>query len=113
MVALAFDAPCAPTRSGLEGEGAMAITEDDYLARDAIGLAELVASGQVSAAETLEAALERSAKVNPKVNAITLDLSDRARREVAANTPTGPLAGVPFLLKDLGPKLAGTATTGS
>jgi len=97
----------------LEGEGAMAITEDDYLGHDAIGLAELIASGQVSAAETLEAALARSASVNPKVNAITLDLSDRARREVAANTPTGPLAGVPFLLKDLGPKLAGTATTGS
>jgi len=91
----------------------MAIGEDDYLAHDAIGLAKLVASGEVSAAETLEAALARAAKVNPKINAITLDLSERARREVAAKPPAGPLAGVPFLLKDLGPKLAGTATTDS
>jgi Asp-tRNA(Asn)/Glu-tRNA(Gln) amidotransferase A subunit family amidase len=59
----------------------------------------------------LEAALARSAKVNPKINAITLDLAARARREIAQRPPTGPLAGVPFLLKDLGPKLAGTPTT--
>jgi Asp-tRNA(Asn)/Glu-tRNA(Gln) amidotransferase A subunit family amidase len=91
----------------------MAITEDDYLARDAIGLAELIASRQITAAEALEAALARSAKVNPKINAITMDLGERARREVAERAPTGPLAGVPFLLKDLGPKLAGTATTDS
>jgi len=91
----------------------MAITEDDYRAQDAIGLAGLIAGGQITAAEALEAALARSAKVNPKINAITLDLADRARREVAAKAPTGPLAGVPFLLKDLGPKLAGTATTDS
>ena len=91
----------------------MAITEDDYLARDAMGLAELVASRQITAAEALEAALARSAKVNPKINAITMDLGERARRELAERPPTGPLAGVPFLLKDLGPKLAGTATTDS
>ena len=91
----------------------MAIGEDDYLAQDAIGLASLVAGGQISAGEALEAALARSAKVNPKINAISLDLADRARRELAAKAPSGPLAGVPFLLKDLGPRLAGTATTDS
>ncbi|HLY78767.1 MAG TPA: amidase family protein, partial [Caulobacteraceae bacterium] len=79
----------------------------------AIGLASLVAGGQISAGEALEAALARSAKVNPKINAISLDLADRARRELAAKAPSGPLAGVPFLLKDLGPRLAGTATTDS
>jgi amidase len=97
----------------LEGEGEMAISEDDYLAQDAIGLAGLIAGGEITAAEALEAALTRSAKVNPKINAVSLDLSDRARRELAAKAPTGPLAGVPFLLKDLGPRLAGTATTDS
>ncbi len=91
----------------------MAITEEDYQGRDAVGLAQLIAAGQITAAEALEAALARSAKVNPKINAITLDLAERARREVAAKAPNGPLAGVPFLLKDLGPKLAGTATTDS
>jgi Asp-tRNA(Asn)/Glu-tRNA(Gln) amidotransferase A subunit family amidase len=91
----------------------MPITEADYLSLDAVGLAERIAQGELSAAEALEAALARSAKVNPKVNAITHDLADRARREVAAKAPSGPLAGVPFLLKDLGPRLAGTATTDS
>src|SRR5215469_3720534 len=89
------------------------MTEDEYLAQDAIGLAGLIASRQISAAEALEAALARLAKVNPKINAITLDLSERARREAAAGPPTGPLAGVPFLLKDLGQDLAGSATTSS
>ena len=91
----------------------MSISEQDYLARDAIGLAQLIASGEVSPAEALDAALARSAKVNPRVNAITMDLADRARRELAQRAPTGSLAGVPFLLKDLGPRLAGTATTDS
>ena len=91
----------------------MAISEDDYLARDAVGLAMMIEGGQISAAEALEAALARSAKVNPKINAITQDLGERARREVAAKAPAGPLAGVPFLLKDLGPELAGTSTTAS
>jgi Asp-tRNA(Asn)/Glu-tRNA(Gln) amidotransferase A subunit family amidase len=91
----------------------MAITESDYMAQDAVGLASLVAGGQIGPAEALEAALARAAKVNPKINAITHDLASRARREVAERAPTGPLASVPFLLKDLGLKLAGTATTDS
>ena len=52
----------------------------------------------------LEAAIARLAEVNPKLNAVTLDLSERARDEVAAGRLAGPLAGVPFLLKDLGPQ---------
>ncbi|HZZ88448.1 MAG TPA: amidase [Caulobacteraceae bacterium] len=91
----------------------MAITEQDYLAHDAMGLAMAIAGGQFSAVEALEAAAARTAQVNPKVNAITLDLTARARRELAERAPSGPLAGVPFLLKDLGPRLAGTATTAS
>jgi Asp-tRNA(Asn)/Glu-tRNA(Gln) amidotransferase A subunit family amidase len=88
------------------------MNEEEYLAEDAVGLAGLIAGRQITAAEALEAALARAAKVNPKINAITMDLADRARRE-AASTMSGPLAGVPFLLKDLGPKLAGTPTTDS
>lgn len=84
---------------------------EDYAAQDAVGLAGLIARREVSAAEVLEAALARMAEVNPKLNAVTLDLAARARAEVAAGVPSGPLSGVPFLLKDLGPTLAGTATT--
>jgi amidase len=86
------------------------MTEDEYLAHDAVGLAALIAKKEISAPEALEAALARAASVNPKLNAITMDLAERARRE-AALPAAGPLAGVPVLLKDLGPTLAGTPTT--
>ena len=68
------------------------MNEEDYLREDAVGLAALIARREITAAEALEAALARAAKVNPKLNAITMDLTDRARREAAAG-PTGPLAG--------------------
>jgi len=89
----------------------MAISEHDYLTHDAVGLAALIAAREITPAEALEAALARAAKLNPKLNAITMDLSERARREAAGGALSGPLAGVPFLLKDLGPDLAGTPTT--
>jgi amidase len=106
------DPSCAFIRPRWKAEGE-AMNEDDYLAQDAMGLADLIARREVSPAEVLEAALARMAKVNPKVNAITMDLSERARAEAAAGGLSGSLAGVPFLLKDLGPKLAGTPTTES
>lgn len=81
----------------------------DYRKHDAVGLAGLVARRAVSAAELLDVAVARMAAVNPQINAVTLDLSDRAR---AAAPGEGPLAGVPFLLKDLGATLAGTVTSG-
>ena len=83
----------------------------DYLAQDAMGLAALIATRQASAAEVLEAALERMAAANPRLNAVTLDLSEAARAVVKYGAPGGPLGGVPFLLKDLGANLKGTATT--
>jgi amidase len=81
----------------------------DYRAHDAVGLAALVAKREVSAGELLETAAARMAEVNPKINAVTLDLTDRARAEAAG---PGPLSGVPYLLKDLGAQLAGTPTSG-
>jgi amidase len=82
---------------------------EDYRRHDAVGLAELVARREVSAGELLDAAAARMAEVNPKINAVTLDLTDRARAEPAEH---GAFNGVPFLLKDLGAALAGTPTTG-
>jgi amidase len=81
---------------------------EDYRRHDAVGLAELVARREVSAGELLDAAAARLAQVNPQINAVTLDLTERARTEPAA---AGPFGGVPFLLKDLGATLAGTPTT--
>ncbi|MFV8051801.1 amidase [Mycobacterium sp. 48b] len=82
---------------------------------DAIGQAALAASGEVSAVELLEAAIIR-VEATRTLNAVITDLFDRGRAQAAAldesgvlrNEQAGPLAGVPFLLKDLGAALAGT-----
>ena len=73
---------------------------------DAIGQAELVASGELSATELLEAAIVRLEAAR-SLNAVIADLFDRGREQAATLTASGPLAGVPFLLKDLGASLAG------
>jgi amidase len=77
----------------------MRLPEYDRL--DALALGALVAKGQVSATEVLEAALERADARNPALNAIVHRADDAARRRRAAPRPAGPLAGVPFLIKDL------------
>jgi amidase len=82
---------------------------DEYRSHDAVGLAGLVAKGQVTAGELLDVAAARMAQVNPQLNAITRDLTAEARAQPAGE---GPLAGVPYLLKDLGAAQAGVPTTG-
>lgn len=82
---------------------------DDYLSNDALGLAALVDSGQVSAAELTECAIERIEALNPALNAVIYKLYDRAR-SAAAQPPSGIFGGVPFLLKDSLGHLAGVPT---
>ncbi|MEO1689102.1 MAG: amidase, partial [Pseudomonadota bacterium] len=72
---------------------------DDH---DAVGLAGLVARGEVSAAELLEEALRRAEAAQARFNCVTLAQPETARRRVAEGLPDGPLRGVPFVLKDLG-----------
>ncbi|MFN3371552.1 MAG: amidase [Sphingomonadaceae bacterium] len=78
--------------------------------RDAVGLAALVRAREVSAAELLDAALERVAATNPRFNYIVRLTEDRARAQLARPLPDGPLSGVPFLVKDLGVDIAGVET---
>ena len=78
----------------------------EYSRYDATGLAALIARGEVSAGEVLEAALARAAQVNPALAAICLPMEAIARARAAAPL-TGPFAGVPFLLKDMGQDYAG------
>lgn len=81
---------------------------------DAIGQAALIAAGEVSAVELLDVAIER-VEATRALNAVIADLFDRGRAQAAALDASGafragrggPLAGVPFLLKDLGASLAG------
>lgn len=83
----------------------------EILELDAVGQAEAVATGDVGAVELLEAAISRAARLEPRINAICLDLADEARRTLAdRSVPQGPFHGVPFLVKDLFCHMAGTPT---
>ncbi|QKV90650.1 amidase [Streptomyces sp. NA02950] len=74
----------------------------EYVSFDAVGLADLVARGEVTPAELEAAALEAVRVVNPRINAVAETWpADEAQEE------GGPLAGVPFLIKDLGVAMAG------
>lgn len=74
----------------------------DLGARDATELASLVAKGEVSPTELLDAALAAVEARNPSLNAVVLVQEDAARQAIAAGLPQGAFRGVPFLLKDLG-----------
>jgi Asp-tRNA(Asn)/Glu-tRNA(Gln) amidotransferase A subunit family amidase len=87
----------------------MAFSEyGDY---DALGLAELVRAGQVSAVELLEEALARVEASNPRLHAVTVHAEALARQAIAAGLPEGPFTGVPMLLKDLGQCCTGLPLT--
>ncbi|MFE0021078.1 amidase [Amycolatopsis sp. NPDC059021] len=81
----------------------------EYRRFDAVGLAELVARGEVSPAELLEVAIARAERVNGPLNAIVYPMYDIARKRAATGL-SGPFAGVPFLLKDLHQDYAGLPT---
>jgi amidase len=76
---------------------------------DAVGLAALVRSGAVKPLELVDAAIARIETVDPQLNAVIHRRFDRARAEAAAmgagpragDEDTAPLAGVPFLVKDI------------
>ncbi|MFC9709616.1 amidase [Paenibacillus sp. NPDC056933] len=83
-----------------------------YTSYDAVGLAELIRSREVSPVELLEAAFVRMEEVNPQVNAVVRTYETRARREAGLVRPgEQPFAGVPLLLKDISQSLEGEILT--
>lgn len=83
----------------------------EYADYDGLGLAALVRKGEVTAAELLEAAIERIERHNGVLNAVTFKAYDEARTTAASALPDGPFKGVPFLIKDLGLRVKGWPRT--
>ena len=90
---------------------------NELCAKGAGELASMIRSRQVTSADVVDAYLARIEEVNPTLNAVTVTLADEARaaavavdRAVAAGSPVGPLAGVPFTVKE-NIDVAGSATT--
>jgi amidase len=82
----------------------------EYLAHDAVALAERVASREVSAAELLDLALAQSARTQARTNAICRTMESEARARIERQ-PVGPFGGVPFLIKDCAQDYAGLPTS--
>ncbi|BBI66502.1 hypothetical protein PKHYL_06930 [Psychrobacter sp. KH172YL61] len=83
----------------------------EYTQYDALALAALVNSGELSAKELLDAAVYQANKLNPKLNAIIHRFDERAYNAAQAGLPSGVFTGVPYLLKDLSFSFAGEPIT--
>ncbi len=73
----------------------------EYAAMDAVDIARAVAAGEVSAVEVTEAAIAAIEALNPTLNALVLQDFGRARDRARVVDRHAPLAGVPFLIKDI------------
>ncbi len=85
----------------------------EYESFDGIGLAELVRRREVHPRELVEACLERISERNPAINAVVHRMDEAALAAAEEPVPAGPLAGVPFLLKDLLAAVAGEPLSSS
>ncbi|MGZ4807134.1 MAG: amidase, partial [Ilumatobacteraceae bacterium] len=74
---------------------------NDLASLDATAQAELVRSGEASATELVDAAIDAAQRVNPQINAIIHPRYEAALAE-SESPGSGPFAGVPMVVKDLG-----------
>jgi len=79
-----------------------------YTAADGLGIATAVRAGRLTARDVAEAALAQITARDPSVNAFTTVLAEQARADadrvdaaVAGGRDPGPLAGLPFAVKNL------------
>ena len=83
---------------------------DEYRQLDGTEIALQIAKGNLNGGEVLECAISRAKEVNPKINAIVTPYYEQARSYMQSGLPSGPLTGVPMLLKDLVGELKGYVT---
>jgi len=90
----------------------LAMNLEEYCGCDATELAKLVREGQVTAKELAEIVASNVAAVDPQVNGVIEMYADRIGSLNESLIPDGPFRGVPFFLKDLGPRQKGRAQDG-
>lgn len=90
---------------------------NELCTKGAVELAAMIRERQVTSSAVVDACLERIEQVNPTVNAVTVTLADSARaaaadvdKALANGQRLGPLAGVPFTIKE-NVDVDGSATT--
>lgn len=89
--------------AGMSGTVSRAVTlkPSEYAELDAVDIARAVTAGELSAVEVTEAAIAAVEALNPTLNALVLQDFERARHRARTVDPHAPLAGVPFLVKDI------------
>src|SRR6478609_4117089 len=98
--------PTKPSRPvSTQPDSAMTVNSDGLSAQE---IAQAVAGRKMTALEVTEAALARIEQHDPILNSFTDVTADRARAkaravdaDIAAGKSVGPLAGVPFAVKNL------------
>ena len=75
---------------------------------DAFGQAALLRNGEVTPLELVDHTLDRIEKLNPRLNAVVIDLFDDARKKAADLKLDAEFSGVPILVKDSGQQIEGT-----
>lgn len=88
------------------------MTPEEYGALDGHDLAGLVARGEVSAGEVLEAAVAAVHELDGRLNAFVTLTDDVAAQSVREGLPPGPLSAVPIALKDECQVIAGAPVRG-
>ena len=81
---------------------------DEWAQHDGTALAARVQSGELTAAELAAQAAAGIAKVDPRLSGV-VEVFEDAIADPSRNgaDPAGPFAGLPFLMKDLGPTMQG------
>lgn len=73
----------------------------EYADLDAIALSAAIKRGELTSVEVTETAIEAVQQMNKRLNAVVMTNYDNARLRAAGKLPDTPIAGSPFLLKDV------------
>lgn len=85
------------------------MSPNEYISQDATELARLVREREVTPTELLRLAIDQYHRLNPTLNAVCQPMFDIAQKRLQAPL-SGPLAGVPILIKDAVQDYAGLPT---
>src|ERR1700754_1003401 len=85
----------------------------EYVLHDATSLAQRVERGETTAADLIDAAVERIESLNGRLNAVVEQCFDEARDIARRPRQNALLSGIPFLAKDKNIEVAGLRLTAS
>jgi amidase len=81
---------------------------DEWATHDAVGLAQLVQNAELRPSELARQAAAAVERINPALSAVVEVFDDVLADPLRDGmNPGGPFAGVPFMMKDLGPTMKG------